>query len=300
MVVNLTLPATGTVDVLVTEEDMTTPVPGVDILFLDSFSAAFRAEGATDEDGRRSITTVPEGAFTVRVELAGEVIDAVDTIVQNGDVIEVTFVRLAGATVEGLVFGIDSQTPVPSATVDLRSSDGSMLIDSTTTDSEGAFVFTDAMDPGESRVVRALFTDDTSKQVEETVSATEPGELFTLSMDLPVSVIVGRVLESDGVTPVANAFPEVDRQIGNSFEFIFGTADAGGHFLYRVQVGREQPGGRRHGPRGRVRPRPSEWRAHSCEQAGKWKPERLERRAGDQRGRPFRGVQVEGEQLGAW
>ena len=232
LVVNLTLPATGTVDVLVTEEDMTTPVPGVDILFLDSFSAAFRAEGATDEDGRRSITTVPEGAFTVRVELAGEVIDAVDTIVQNGDVIEVTFVRLAGATVEGLVFGIDSQTPVPSATVDLRSSDGSMLIDSTTTDSEGAFVFTDAMDPGESRVVRALFTDDTSKQVEETVSATEPGELFTLSMDLPVSVIVGRVLESDGVTPVANAFPEVDRQIGNSFEFIFGTADAGGHFTF--------------------------------------------------------------------
>ena len=88
------------------------------------------------------------------------------------------------------------------------------------------------MDPGESRVVRALFTDDTSKQVEETVSATEPGELFTLSMDLPVSVIVGRVLESDGVTPVANAFPEVDRQIGNSFEFIFGTADAGGHFTF--------------------------------------------------------------------
>ena len=231
-VVSLTLPATGTVNVLVTEEDLTTPVAGVDISLLDSFSTTFRAEGATGGDGRQSITTVPEGAFTVRVELPAQVLEAEDTIVQDGDVIEVTLVRLAGATVEGLVFGIDSQTPVPLATVELRSSNGSMLLDTTTTDSEGAFVFNDAMDPGESRIVRALFTDDTSKQVEEIVSATEPGELFTLSMDLPVSVIVGRVLESDGVTPVANAFPEVDRQIGHSIEVIFGTADAGGHFTF--------------------------------------------------------------------
>ena len=231
-VVSLTLPATGTVNVLVTEEDMTTPVTGVDILFLDSFSTAFRTEGATGGDGQRSITTVPEGAFTVRVELSGQVIEAVDTIVQDGDAIDVTIVRLAGATVEGQVFGIDSQTPVPSATVELRSSNGVTLFDTTTTDSEGAFVFNDAMDPGESRLVRALFTDDTSQQVEEALSATEPGELFALSLDLPVSVIVGRVLESDGVTPVANASVEVDRQIGDSFEFIFETADADGNFAF--------------------------------------------------------------------
>ena len=45
-------------------------------------------------------------------------------------------------------------------------------------------------------------------------------------------VLLGRVLESDGVTPVANASVEVDRQIGDSFEFIFETADADGNFAF--------------------------------------------------------------------
>ncbi len=40
------------------------------------------------------------------------------------------------------------------------------------------------------------------------------------------------MLESDGVTPVANASVEVDRQIGDSFEFIFETADADGNFAF--------------------------------------------------------------------
>ena len=182
--VDLTLPATGTVEVTVTEEDAT-PIASANVFILDSFSTEERVEGTTDAAGARTITVVPEGAFTVRAELGGEFIgEETGAIAAHGEVVTITIVRPADATVEGTVFAADGETPVPDTTVELRSEDGTTLLDSTTSDVTGFYRFTGAVAPGETVLVRAVFSGDNAISAETSVSPAGAGEILTADLEL--------------------------------------------------------------------------------------------------------------------
>ena len=222
--VNVTLPATGTVNVRVVEEDLTTGVAGVEI------SINGRLEGTTDGSGDLVVPFVPVGAFTADAFQDGHPVGTpqVGTIAADGDTVDITFVRDADATISGFVFAIDGQT-APPATVQLFEGT-TRLAGPIATDAGGAFDFQNAGRAGDGRTVRATFSDNTSRFVEETVAITEPGQVFDLTLTLPVSVITGRILDADAATPIPEAYVEINRQAASDFRFDFFFAETDGSY----------------------------------------------------------------------
>ena len=61
---------------------------------------------------------VPEGAFTVRAEMNGQLSgETLDEIVSHGQVVQVAIVRQAEPTVEGTVVASDVETAIPGTRV---------------------------------------------------------------------------------------------------------------------------------------------------------------------------------------
>jgi hypothetical protein len=203
--IGLTLPKTATVGVTV-EEEGGAGIFGASVSIRDSFSTEFRPEGTTSSSGTRTISVVPEGAFTVRAEIAGALLgEASGVVTTHGETISVTITRPADATVEGKVFAGDGDTPVEGAPVTLLDEGETQVLDSGVTDAEGAFRFEGAVAPGTTAVVSANFPFDQSLSAETTVTASSPGETLTVNLELPVTVVKGRVLEFDGLTEVPGA-----------------------------------------------------------------------------------------------
>ena len=212
---NLTLPKTGTLEVTVSQEGVG-PLRA-DIYVQDSSSPDFFFRGRTSStDGKLTVTPVQEGVFTVRAEGIVEgrfmtIGESTGEIVEHDEVVQVEIVRPAAATLEVTVVAGDGVTPIPRARIELRLEDDTLLR-SVLADDVGFFRFENAFQAGENILVRAILPSDTSKVAEEIVTATDPGEILTLTLSLPVAVVTGSVLESDASTPVPGAsvelFPE--------------------------------------------------------------------------------------------
>jgi hypothetical protein len=202
---NLTLPRTGTV-VLTVEEEGGGPIAGANVFLLDSFSGDFRSEGTTDGGGSKSVDFVPEGAFTVRVEMGGAFVgEATDVIDAHGETISVTITRPSDATVEGVVTAGDGETPVENAPVTVLDEDESEVLGSAVTDGAGFYRVVGVVAPGATAIVQAHFPGNPGLSAEAPVSAASPGETLTANLELPVTVVKGRVLEFDGTTAVSDA-----------------------------------------------------------------------------------------------
>ena len=229
--VDVTLPKIGTVEVTVTQDGVG-PLFGVDIRLQDSSSPTFFFRGRTDVDGKATVTLVPEGTFTVRAEGVAEgrfttIGEATGEVVNDSELVEVSIVRPEPASVEGTVVAADGETPIPRARVELRSADGLTFFGSILADDFGFFRFDNAFQAGEDVLLRAIFPADASKVGEEPATASDPGELVTVTVEIPVSVVKGRVLEWDGTTPVAAASVEL---LEDDFGVISTTANDSGEF----------------------------------------------------------------------
>jgi hypothetical protein len=210
--VDLSLPATGTVVIEVKRQGTSTAIPGIDVFLRDSFQTAFRAEGFTDGSGAKTISIVPEGGFDVRIERGGVPLDERPGQIQvHGESVTVLFEISGNSTLSGVVFGGDGATPFPGARVELRSEDGSTLLEETFAASDGTYSFPDAVSPETTVLVRALHPFDETKQAEELVTSGSAGEPIEADLSLPISVVKGRVLEPDGVTPVPGTSVEISR-----------------------------------------------------------------------------------------
>jgi hypothetical protein len=227
------------VNVTVTEED-TTPIAGASITIRDAFSVDFRDEGVTNASGVRPIHIVPQGPFTVRARGSdGTLIGSATGDMPGGgttEVVEVSIVRQAGATVEGTVRAGDGITPVADASVELFEEDGASLIASTVADATGFYRFSGAVAPDSTAIVRAYFPGDDTLSDESTVTATDMGQTFVIDLELPVNVIKGSVFESDGTTAVPNASVTLHRE--GTFDSRTTLADSEGAFFFLNRMGR--------------------------------------------------------------
>ena len=229
-IVDLVLPKTSTVSVTVEEEDGS-DIEGSEVSILDSFSTEFRLEGTTASNGTFSIPFVPFGPFTVRARFAGAFLgEASGAVTVHGDTLSVTITRPSDATVEGVVTAGDGETPIENAPVTLLNEDETEILASTATDAEGTYRFVGEVAPGTTAVVQAHFPGDQSLSAETTVSATSPGETLTANLEIPVTVVKGRVLESDGTTEVPGA--TVSIHTAGTHDVQFATVEADGSFLH--------------------------------------------------------------------
>jgi hypothetical protein len=229
--VDLSLPATGTVAVQVNRQGTSAGIPGIDVSLRDSFQTAFRAEGFTDGNGAKTIAIVPEGGFDVRIARGGVALgEAAGEIQFHGESVTVLFEIAGNSTLSGVVFGGDGATPFPGARVELRSEDGSALLEEAFTSSDGTYAFVDAVSPDTTVLVRALHPFDDTKQDESLVTSGPSGDPIEADLSLPISVVKGRVLEPDGVTPVPGTSVEISRygRLGPEL----GTADGAGEFVF--------------------------------------------------------------------
>ena len=240
LVQDLALPALATLRVTVLREDQT-PLPGAQVDVRDSRSTSFRSGGTTDASGIVSIANVLEGAFIVRADLSGTFAGSTAaTLVQgdDGQIVPVTIHAPVRGTIQGTITAGDGRTPVAFAFVEGINVDSGARVVTASANTAGFYTLTNVPTGVSGIRVVAHAPTNFATTAERTVTY-QAGDTVTVDLTLPLSVITGRVLLPDGVTPVANAsaFATQLQSDGRLKTYTSGGASQGTYFIYDVPPG---------------------------------------------------------------
>ena len=232
--VDVTLPATATVQVTVLRGDGSR-YSGAYVYIQDSARSFFA--GTADVDGMLFISNVPEGAFSLQAydpgngAFAGST-SGVVTAADDAGTILATITAPFSGDVQGTVFAADGQTGVSNAYLQAYDVATGASLAALYADGNGSYRFA-GLNPGDQGFRIVAYSPDFETTVQGTGAFTAQGQLITLDLTLPVSVVRGTVFFSDGTTTVP--FPNVFVTQGSgegSRTFYASFTDAGGH--YRV------------------------------------------------------------------
>ena len=203
LTLNLTLPALATVHVSVTHSD-NTPYGNVQINIKDAFRQYFRGVGSTDGTlGTLDITNVPEGAFTVEGFYNGSFVGSALGTVQStdqGKTVNVTISAPFAITVKGTVYAGDGTTPLPNIYLEVLDVSQTYLKGGYTA-ADGTFNFTNVPVGQAGFILRAHPPNNYYNYVDTNGSASTDGQIVTVNVTLPVSLVKGSITYNDG-TPV--------------------------------------------------------------------------------------------------
>jgi phage baseplate assembly protein gpV len=181
--------------------DGTTPIPFANI------NLSNLAVSPTDGDGRFVLPDVPLGShrITATDDQTGRTGFATVTLSTDGQILDVVIVQTPLGTINGFVLNSAGNGGVANAKVELTLDDPFALPRNrtVTTAPDGSFSFA-AVPPG-GLFLRAT---DPASQLSGQVRGTMPAGAGTLNVDIPITPtadLLVRVLESDGVTPHAEA-----------------------------------------------------------------------------------------------
>jgi hypothetical protein len=215
LTLDLALPALASVRVTVLRADGT-PFAGARVEARNSVRTSFRSAGTTDASGVLTIPNVPEGAFSVlaRDPSTSAFAGSANGTVEPADdlqTIAITINAPLTGTVQGTVFAGDGQTPVPFAHVEIYNAATNEFLTSTSTDADGFYRAANVIAGADGYRVRA-YSPDFQVTAERTGTIGAQGEVLTLDLVLPVSIVRGTVFASDGVTPIASPSVFVTRR----------------------------------------------------------------------------------------
>lgn len=212
---NLTLPSVATVAVTALRYDGT-PLYNARVEWIDSVHTYFQFAGYTDANGKFNLSNIAEGSFTVNLrdpQTSASLVQATGTVhsTDEGAVIPFTMqLTVPSGSVQGTVVDAGG-TPVPSTPVDVFNTRDSYTLTSTTTAADGTYQ-TSTIQPGDQGFTVYAYTPNYSLNVSLAGTFTSSGQVATVNVTLPVlqGTVTGRVLGGDGVTPLANAYVEID------------------------------------------------------------------------------------------
>ncbi|HXG48854.1 MAG TPA: carboxypeptidase regulatory-like domain-containing protein, partial [Methylomirabilota bacterium] len=236
LTVDVTLPASATLRVTVLRSGGT-PFAGARVNLRHAFRTSLTFVGVTDGSGVLSVANVPEGPFYVEARDPSSFVFAgsatgVIAMADQGRTVDVTITAPPLGTVQGTVLAGDGETPVPGAYIEIFDAASGQLLVTRGTDFNGVYR-ADGLASGAAgfRVV-AHSPNRFEIAVEASGSITNTGDMLTLDLTLPISVVTGHVYYHDGVRPVP--FPDVTATFtstnGNQYSFGSSFTDENGRY----------------------------------------------------------------------
>jgi hypothetical protein len=232
------LPGTAVVNVTAVQRDGITPLTGAEIVLKSG--ANQRIAGITDSAGALSVPNVPAGSFTVTAYQNGFVGEA-SGVVQPSDIgssISITINAGITGAIQGHVLAADGLTPVLATDVEVLDVATGIQLALGGTDANGFYKFNGISAGPQGFKVRATSILNPAIFVEQSGSFVANGDLVTIDLTLPLSVVRGSVRYSDGT---AVPFPTVvisqTDSSGNVTTFLPATDANGGFSIMGLPVG---------------------------------------------------------------
>jgi hypothetical protein len=237
--VNQTMkPGTVLINVTALLRDGVNPMVGAEITLKSG--ASQRIAGLTDSSGTLSIPNVPPGNFTVTAYQNGFVGEA-SGVVQTSDIGSTIFITInAGITgaIQGHVLAADGLTPVTATQVEVLDVSTGIQLAFGGTDSSGFYRFNGISAGPQGFKVRATSILNPAIFVEQTGSFASNGDLVTINLTMPLSVVKGAVSYSDGtVVPFPTVVISQTDSFGNVTTFLPVTDTNGGFEIVGVPLG---------------------------------------------------------------
>jgi Carboxypeptidase regulatory-like domain/Bacterial TSP3 repeat/Bacterial Ig-like domain (group 2) len=233
-----TTPGTAVVNVTALLRDGIHPLVGAEIVIKSG--ASQRIAGLTDSSGTLSISNVPAGSFTVTAYQGGFVGEA-SGVVQTSDLGLTIFITInAGitGTVQGHVFAADGLTPVAATQVEVLDVATGFQLALGGTDSNGFFQFHGVSAGPQGFKVRATSILNPAIFAEQSGSFAANGDLVTIDLIMPLSVVRGSVSYSDGtVVPFPTVVIAQTDSSGNVTTFLPATDINGGFEIVGLPLG---------------------------------------------------------------
>src|SRR6476469_1642446 len=232
------IPGTAIVNVTALMRDGISPLVGAEIAIKSGTSQ--RIAGRTDSSGTLSIPNVPPGAFTVTAYQNGFVGEA-SGVVQTSDIGSTIFITInAGITgaIQGHVFAADGATPVAATQVEVLDVSTGIQLALGGTDSTGFYRFNGISAGPQGFKVRATSILNPAIFADQTGSFAATGDIVTIDLTLPISVIKGTVSYSDGTfVPFPTVVISQTDSFSNVTTFLPATDANGGFEIVGVPLG---------------------------------------------------------------
>jgi hypothetical protein len=232
------LPGTAMVSVTALQRDGSTPLSGAEIVLKSGTTQ--RIAGITDSSGTLSIPNVPVGSFTVTAYQNGFVGEA-SGVVQSSDVGSTVFITInAGitGTIQGHVTAADGLTPVAATDVEVLDVATGIQLALGGTDANGFYKFNGVSAGPQGFKVRATSILNPLVFAEKTGNFVANGDVITIDINLPLSVVRGTVSYSDGtVVPFPTVVISQVDSFGNLTTFLPQTDANGGFGIVGLPLG---------------------------------------------------------------
>jgi len=211
LTVNAVLPAIATLHLTVLKADLT-PFGGSQINLSNAFNPRFSVAGITASNGVLDIPDVPEGEFLLQALdpvsflLAGS---ASGTILSSdhGHVVNAIIHAAPTGTVRGTVVAADGATPIPGIFVSVVDALTQQFLASRATDTNGFYEASGIPSrDGGFQVIASAPNPSTAKATNSGAITTQ-GQIIVANLTLNVSILRGRVFQTNGASPVS--FPLV-------------------------------------------------------------------------------------------
>ncbi|HEX3153214.1 MAG TPA: carboxypeptidase regulatory-like domain-containing protein [Candidatus Angelobacter sp.] len=232
------LPGTAVVSVTALQRDGVTPLSGAEIVLKSGTTQ--RIAGMTDSSGTLSIPNVAAGSFTVTAYQNGFVGEA-SGIVQSSDVGSTVFITInAGitGTIQGHVMAADGLTPVAATDVEVLDVATGIQLALGGTDANGFYKFNGVSAGPQGFKVRATSILNPLVFAEKTGNFVANGDVLTIDINLPLSVVRGTVSYSDStVVPFPTVVISQVDSFGNLTTFLPQTDANGGFGIVGLPLG---------------------------------------------------------------
>ncbi|MFL6388274.1 MAG: carboxypeptidase regulatory-like domain-containing protein [Terriglobales bacterium] len=232
------LPGTAVVNVTAVQRDGTSALAGAEIVLKSGVNQ--RIAGITDTAGTLSIPNVPAGSFTVTAYQNGFVGEA-SGVVQPSDIgssISITINAGITGAIQGHVLAGDGLTPVLATDVEILDVATGIQLALGGTDANGFYKFNGISAGPQGFKVRASSILNPAIFAEKTGSFVANGDLVTIDLTLPLSVVSGSVRYSDGtVVPFPTVVISSTDSLGNVNTFLPATDANGGFSIIGLSLG---------------------------------------------------------------
>jgi hypothetical protein len=232
------LPGTAVVNVTAVQRDGASPLAGAEIVLKSG--ANQRIAGITDSSGMLSIPNVPAGSFTVTAYQNGFVGEA-SGVVNSSDIGSSIFITInAGITgaIQGHVLAGDGLTPVLATDVEVLDVATGIQLALGGTDVNGFYKFNGISAGPQGFKVRATSILNPQIFAEQTGSFAANGDLITIDLTMPLSVVRGSVSYSDAtVVPFPTVIISQTDSFGNVNSFLPATDANGGFSIVGLPLG---------------------------------------------------------------
>jgi hypothetical protein len=191
------VPSTATVAITVLQTDGT-PLQGAEVITQDS--AGNSTVSTTNANGSTIVANVPPGSFVAsatRQGFAGSTRINI-TSAQLGTTVPLTINAPLTGTVSGTVFAGDGMTPIASAPVQVSDAASGAGLASTTADTSGHYQFSNLAAGSGGFIVAAQSPQNANIFTRQPGAFSANGDQVTVNLTLPISVVRGTVLFSDG------------------------------------------------------------------------------------------------------